>query len=210
MFIRNCLTPKKELTLLSSPMTIKDALATMKGSHYSLPVINDEGSYLGILSKRSILEYLETQDEQTTLLELYQHAISNCIDVSANESVDLHSSHFEDCLPIIVRYPFVPVLDNGEFVGIVKRSFIERTLEDCFGVGVEGTRILLGVHNQSGTLHSITKILQKYDINIISDIAFESDSSYLRRILIKIEKSPHLNKVTADIEKHGYRILEIE
>ncbi|MDV2686549.1 CBS domain-containing protein [Alkalihalophilus lindianensis] len=210
MFIRNCLTPKKELTLLSSTMTIKDALVTMKGAHYSLPVINDAGSYLGILSKRSILEYLETQDEQTTLLELYQHAISNCIDVSANDSVDLHSSHFEDCLPIIVRYPFVPVLDNGEFVGIVKRSFIERTLEDCFGVGVEGTRILLGVHNQSGTLHSITKILQKYDINIISDIAFESDSSYLRRILIKIEKSPHLNKVTADIEKHGYRILEIE
>ncbi|ADC49849.1 CBS domain protein [Alkalihalophilus pseudofirmus OF4] len=210
MFIRNCLTPKNELTLLQSSITIKEALSLMQGSHYSLPVVNEEGSYLGILSKRSILEYMETQDDRMTLTSLYEHEISNCIDVSANDSVDLHASHFEDCLPIIVRYPFVPVLDNGTFVGIVKRSFIERTLEDCFGVGVDGTRILIGVHNQSGTLHTITKILHKYDINIISDIAFEADSSYLRRILIKIEKSPHLDKVTSEIEKHGFRILEIE
>ncbi|WP_100374504.1 CBS domain-containing protein [Bacillus sp. FJAT-45037] len=210
MFIRNCLTPKNELTLLHSTMSIKHALEEMRGSHYSLPVIEADGSYVGILSKRSILEYMESQDESATLATLYKDSISNCIDVGANEYVDLREGHFEDCLPIIVRYPFVPVLDGEEFVGIIKRSLIEGTLEDCFGIGVDGTRLLLGVHNQSGTLHEITKVMNKYDINIISDIGFEADSNYLRRILIKIEPTPYLDKVKSDLEKRGVRILEIE
>lgn len=210
MFIRNCLTPKKELTLLTPNLTIGETLKIFGSSHYSLPVISQEGSFLGILSKRSILEYYETQPETATLGELHQQTIEPCIDTDANETVDLNEGHFEDCLPIIVRYPFVPVLDEEEFVGIIKRSIIEKTLESCFGVGVKGIRILLGVHDSVGTLLGITKIINKYGVNIISDIGFESDSTYLRRLLIKIEDTPNLAKILKDLNKHGYRVLEVE
>ncbi|GAE37227.1 hypothetical protein JCM9157_4495 [Halalkalibacter akibai JCM 9157] len=190
-------------------MTIGESLSIFGKSHYSLPVVAD-GTFLGILSKRSILSYYETQPDTLTLKELHQHNIGPCIDKEAIEFVDLKKSHFEDCLPIIVRYPFVPVVDGEEFVGIIKRSIIEQTLESCFGVGVKGIRILLGVHDSVGTLLGIAKIINKYNVNIISDIGFEADSNYLRRLLIKIEETPKLSKILHDLDKHGYRILEVE
>jgi hypothetical protein len=130
--------------------------------------------------------------------------------MEANEFVDLKNGHFEDSLSIIVRYPFVPVLNGEEFAGIIKRSVIEKTLESCFGVGVKGVRISLGVHDQVGTLLGVTKIINKYHVNIISDIGFESDSNYLRRLLIKIEETPKSTKISHDLTRHGYFVLEVE
>ncbi|MDT8861565.1 CBS domain-containing protein [Alkalihalobacillus sp. MEB130] len=212
MFIRNCLTPLKELVLLKPKMTIREALDVFGQSHYSLPVISEDGSsFLGILSKRSILEYYESKPAQTSLEELHKDPIDHCIEkTTSNEFVDLRKGHFEDCLPIIVRYPFVPVLDGDQFVGIIKRSIVEQTLESCFGTNVKGIRILLGVHNQVGTLLGVSKIITKYNVNIISDIGFEADSNYLRRLLIKIEETPNLAKILHDLNKHGYRVLEVE
>jgi hypothetical protein len=48
MFIRNCLTPKKELTLLNPSSTIGEALKIFRNNHYSLPVVSNDGSFLGI------------------------------------------------------------------------------------------------------------------------------------------------------------------
>jgi len=136
MFIRNCLSPKKDLTLLTPTMTIGETLKRLGTTHYSLPVVSEEGTFLGILSKRSILEYYKSQPDTISLYELHQKNIEPCIDTEANKFVDLSKGHFEDCLPIVVRYPFVPVLDGKKFVGIIKRSLIEKTLASCFGVGV--------------------------------------------------------------------------
>jgi CBS domain-containing protein len=205
------LNTKKDLILLNPEMTIGKALDILGQSHYSLPVLSKDGSsFLGILSKHSILEYYELQPLSTPLEELHKHPIFDCVEKTTSaEYVDLRKSHFEDCLPIIVRYPFVPVLNGNKFVGIIKRSIVEKTLDSCFGTNVKGIRILFGVHNQVGTLLGVSKIMTKYNVNIISDIGFEADSKYLRRLLIKIEQTPKLTKILEDLNKHGYRILEV-
>ncbi|KHF39974.1 hypothetical protein LQ50_11830 [Halalkalibacter okhensis] len=203
---------KKELVLLNPEMTIGESLDILAQSHYSLPVLSKDGSaFLGILSKRSILEYYELQPLSTSLEELHKSPIVNCIEkLAPSEYVDVRKNHFEDCLPIIVRYPFVPIFDENKFIGIIKRSLVEKTLEACFGTNVKGTRILLGVHNQVGTLLAVSKIITKYNVNIISDIGFEADSNYLRRLLIKIEETPKLTKILEDLNKYGFRVLDVE
>ncbi|WP_273847728.1 hypothetical protein [Halalkalibacter alkalisediminis] len=56
-------------------------------------------------------------------------------------------------------------------------------------MGVKGVRILLDVHDRVGTLLGITKIMNKSGVNIISDIGFESGSTYLHTVLIRYRRN---------------------
>lgn len=210
MFIKNCLTPKSELVLLSPENTIGEALDRMKEVRaYSLPVADAEGNFVGLLSKQGMFEYLENHPN-VSFAELLQKPISICVDEAAKMFVDIDSGHFEDLLPVIVRYPFVPIVENGiKFIGIVKRSAIEKALESSFGLHIPGIRIMLAVDDAEGTLLNISQIIYKYGVKIVASIAFEAGETFVRRLMMKLDENDHMDKIVADLEAHGYRVLEV-
>lgn len=211
MFIKNCMTPKRDLELLTPNMTIGEALARMKTvKAFSLPMVDEEDNFAGLISKQTMFEYLEKHPEQFSFAEFLAQPISIVLDESAKLFVDIDSGHFEDLLPVIVRYPFVPIVENGsKFIGIVKRSEIEKALESSFGLHVPGIRIMLAVDDAEGTLLRISQIIYKHGVKILASIAFEAGESFVRRIMMKLDDNNHMDAIVSDLEQHGYRVLEV-
>lgn len=211
MFIKNCMTPKRDLTLLTPQTTIGEALASMKKvTALSLPVVDSDGNFAGLISKRTMFEYLENHPDQFSFSEFLTQPIEICVDESAKLFVDIESGHFEDLLPIIVRYPFVPIVENGsKFIGIVKRSNIERALESSFGSHIPGIRIMMAVDDAEGTLLNISQIIYKNGVKIVASIAFEAGESFVRRIMMKLDYNDRMEDILKELESHGYRVLEV-
>lgn len=209
MFIKNVMTPKEELLLLKLGMTVGESLNKMHEINtLTLPVIDDEGNFVGILGKRALFEYLE-KHPTLTLEQFSDLIIDEEVDRAHNRKVDIMKDHIEDCLPVIVRYPFVPVVDGSKFVGIVKRSDLEKALESAFGLHVKGVRFMLAVDDTEGTLRSISDIFFKHRVNIISAVSFEAGDTLIRRVLIKAKSGEKTDKIAEDLEDKGYRVLEI-
>lgn len=211
MFIKNCLTPKRDLELLTPDTNVGDALARMKAvKAFSLPVVDHDGNFVGLLSKQSMFEYLENHPDQFSFAEFLQQPVSLTVDENAKLFVDIDSGHFEDLLPIIVRYPFVPIVEHdNQFIGIVKRSEIEKALASSFGADIPGIRMMLAVDDSEGTLLKISQIIYKYGVKIVASIAFEAGESFVRRIMMKIDENDRMGDITSELEAHGFRVLEV-
>lgn len=115
------LTPKTQVAFVSAAATVDEAIVTMQTSgHSTLPVLRDEGSYLGTVSEATLLARLlraETlhqpapHDEQLAQLPI-DHALPALGVAVTVESVLLR----------VADHSFLPVVDDrGAFIEIVRR-----------------------------------------------------------------------------------------
>lgn len=208
MFIRNCITYVTDLVTLKNNCTVEDAIKILQEKCLkSIPVVDEKGVFLGILSKEGLFELFESGNFKT-FDELKNVTIAKAI--AKIETLNL-DNFFEETLSIIVRYPFVPIVDEkGHLLGIVKRKDITHTLETSFGLKVPGIRILIGVPEMEGRLEKILKYAHNYHINIITALAFDAGERFNRRILLKISFTEQKDKFLKDLEKHGLKVLKID
>ncbi|AKF95104.1 CBS domain-containing protein [Brevibacillus laterosporus] len=209
MFITDCLSPLHSLTVVKPTDTIAHALEEMKkGKLLSMPVINEDGTYFGTLSKRSLFERFEQDHADKTFTEFTQLPLADGVDQNLKPLTTEHL--YEDALPIIVRYPFVPIVDeNNRFLGIIKRKDMELVLESVFGMGVKGTRITLTRFEGKGVLREISSILTEHKSNVISCVSFDSKHSGVRRILVKFKTEDNLIDIIQELENHGFAVTSV-
>lgn len=207
MFIRNCISNIRDLVTLQKDDTIGHALKVMEAHKLkSVPVINNNGKYEGILSKEGLFEVFE-KGFNGTFEELKNKNIEEIISRIQPLYLD---SRFEETLPIIVRYPFVPIVDEENMLlGIVKRKEITNALESSFGVGAAGIRILIGTAEMEGRLEKILDIAHSLHLNIITALAFDAKDKFNRRVLIKVEHTDKKEEFIDRLEKNGFKILTV-
>ncbi len=209
MFIKNCLTPYEQLIVLKLNTTVEEAIQIMNTNGLlSLPVADEDRKFTGLLSKSQLFSlwekgYYKGEWEGFAKLPISK-AVQFGVPVLTLEDV------FEDTLPIIVRYPFVPIVDDhNKLVGIVKRSEISGSLQSAFGLKVPGIRILLGMVETDGQLDKIIDITHHLNIPIITSITFDAGDTYLRRVLLKVPLNINKEKLLKSLESNGFRILTV-
>jgi hypothetical protein len=208
LFIRNCLTEMKHLTVIAPSDTLASVLEKMAG-HLSLPVVTAEGEFQGLISKRTIFEaYLAKHQSGVS----YDDFLTMDASLAMNTSVTPLSldNHFEDTIEIITQIPFVPIVDNHKFVGIVKRSDVQGALAIAFATHVESDRILLGAAEVEGALERLFNITHKLGLNVVTCVPFDASHTPLnRRIILKVEKSEKLDNLIHQLEKSGFLVIEV-
>lgn len=207
MFIRNCLTPMKELDLLQTNQSVQEAILMFKQDHLeSLPVVDETGNFKGICSYATVFKHLLKNEKQLT--DLIDIQVGDCLDdrVTALSLEDI----FELTLPIIVRYPFVPIIDEGgKFLGIVKRGDIEKGLESVFALNVPGIRLLIASLEVPGEFEKIVETIDKYGVNLIAALSFDAGDRYARRIMVKVDYNEHMEEIIDVLEHKGFNILAV-
>jgi acetoin utilization protein AcuB len=209
MYLKECLTPLSALSTVYPGDRISSALGLMKEKNlYSIPVMDHDGSFYGALSKRSLFELFEKG--------VFRGSYEEFIELPLAEGVDrtippLTLEHlFEDALPIIVRYPFVPIVDESrKFIGIIKRKDMELVLESAFGMGVKGTRMILTHYEGKGLLKEIMSILSSHNANVISCVSFDSRHHGVRRILTKYISNDSDEVIREELEQRGFVITSL-
>lgn len=209
MFLKECLTPLSSISTVYPSDKISKALELMKEKNlYSIPVMDHDGSFYGALSKRSLFELFEKG--------IFRGSYQDFIELPLAEGVDrtipklTAENLYEDALPIIVRYPFVPIVDQDEkFVGIIKRKDMELVLESAFGMGVKGTRMILTHYEGKGLLKEIMSILSAHNANVISCVSFDSEHHGVRRILTKYISDDRSDVIRKELEQRGFVITSL-
>ena len=208
MFIRNCLTQIRHLTVVQPQNTISEVLEKME-NHLSLPCVKEDNTFLGMVSKRTIFEAFQTAHAAGQSYESFlQQPVEPCIDTSV-VPLTLHA-FFEETIEIITQHPFVPIVDEGKLIGIVKRSDIQHALAIAFATNVESDRLLLGVAEVEGAFERLFNITHKLNLSVVTCVPFDAGNNPLnRRVILKVQKSSKLDTLIAQLERAGYLIISV-
>ncbi|MFC4598414.1 CBS domain-containing protein [Cohnella hongkongensis] len=124
MEISSFLLPKDKVAYLTTAQSMKEALELLETSQYSaVPVIDENGKYIGTLSEGDLLWKLKCTPELNfdNMADIPVSGIKKRI---YNECVAI-SAHMEDMLTLAADQNFVPVVDDDRvFLGIIRRKDI--------------------------------------------------------------------------------------
>ncbi len=122
MNIAMLLNPKCEISFLYSNDTVRQGLEQFRVHKYTaVPVLNDDGSYYGIIRDKEFLMYVLDSDNYS-IKDFENIKIKEIINEGSNPPVNINASA-DELISRITDYNFVPVVDSRNyFVGIITRK----------------------------------------------------------------------------------------
>ncbi|MEL7640566.1 MAG: CBS and ACT domain-containing protein [Solidesulfovibrio sp.] len=176
-----------------SPITAKPATSIMKAAklmkengYHRLPVVDDEGKLVGIVSDRDIKEASPSKATTLDMHELY-YLLSE-IKVGDIMTKTVFSVGPQDTVEkaavLLLRHNIggLPVVDEaGTVVGVITDSDIFKVLVSITGVLSGGVQFALDLPNESGSLKTVLDDLKTHDVRIISILTSYDDNTPTRR-----------------------------
>lgn len=208
MFVKSIMIPKHECIMVDSNDTVQTALDKLiKYDIDSLPVTSN-GIYEGILTRFGIYEeYFNSSMEKEEFMNSTKAG-----DIARRKDVYFHGEEiFEDVFLTLKSYSIVAVVDEQQhFVGIVTRFDVLEQFRSSFGVGKSGVRIAVACMEAEGQIAKLSDLSKVYHENIISLSTFDETDKFVRRIVLKVEKTKNLDKFLQKLEQSGFKILHIQ
>lgn len=207
MLLKDLCLPKAKITTVSDTITLQQALDTLEESGYRcIPVLADNGKkFCGNIYKMHIYRHIaqggDTSLPVTTLIKNVTKHI--CIETS-----------FYNVFFTIKELPYIAVLDkNDDFYGILPHSTMLGLLQESWNIDSGSYVLTVGLPEIKGSLHKLTKIVNKYT-SISSIMSLDSKSkNFVRRVLITlpIEVDEKLKNTIVDaLEENGHRVVSVE
>lgn len=124
MEISSFLLPKDQVAYITSSLSMLEAMNQLEEHHYTaIPIIDDEGKYIGTLTEGDLLWKLKNT-ANLTFDNMGDVPVSEIQKHVHNESVYI-KAQMEDMLTLAADQNFVPVIDaSGVFIGIIRRKDI--------------------------------------------------------------------------------------
>ena len=121
MNIMRLLVPKSLVCYIDADSTVRQALEKMRYHRYvAIPVLDDEGKYVGTLKNDDILQYF-LERESFSPRSAEENSVRDLL--SKGTAAPLyHTASMQELIDRVKEHNFVPVVDDrGCFVGIVLR-----------------------------------------------------------------------------------------
>lgn len=103
----------------------------------------------------------------------------------------------------------LPVVENGRLVGILTETDILDAFIEAMGVSGPGYRVEVGLPNRPGMLYEVAKLLNDFDVNIVS-VATAAHEDPDRKVLVLRMETNRYKLVKAALKKAGYDILSAD
>ena len=169
MFVKRWMT--KDLITVCATNTVYEAMTLMEERKIRrLPIVDEEGLLVGILSKEDILNALPSvidpsSDETTRALAVQAEVGSfmSCRPVTVSPEDPLENAAY---LMRKHKIGGIPVMQDGKLVGILSESDIFRAFTEIFGDNTEGVRVELAIEPTSAALHSVFKVLKEHHVTL--------------------------------------------
>lgn len=118
------LTPKSSVVYVTRNMTVRQALEKMEKYRYkSISILNEDGSYYGVLTEGDILWEMK-RNPGMTFKDTEKIRLEDCPRYWKYEPVSI-SADIESLIRVAEMQSFVPVVDDtGIFIGIIRRGDI--------------------------------------------------------------------------------------
>jgi len=121
MLVKDIMTPKEKLLIMSPMATVRDALKAMKEMRVRSAVVDklEESDAYGLLSYKNILETIVAEEGDIDLLNVYDVAKIPAVSVSA-----LMNVKYAARMMVNSKIKRLLVIDNNEISGILTMTDI--------------------------------------------------------------------------------------
>ncbi|WP_163101026.1 HPP family protein [Peribacillus alkalitolerans] len=207
MFVKSIMIPNHNCYVISHKDTLIKALQKLEEHKIDgLPVLDGE-KYVGIVTRYEIYEnYFQSN---LTKDEFLNSTLASDI-ATHSDNYLVGQELFENTLIELKDFPLLAVVDeNKKFLGVVTRFDVLEQFQSAFGVHRPGVRIAFTSVETEGRLARLSEIAHQFHEHIISLVTFDDTDKLVRRIVMKIEKNPNIDKFTKKVEEAGFRILDI-
>ena len=176
-----------------------------------LLVVDDKGKLVGIISDRDLKQYWASP--ATTLST---HELSYLLEKLLVEMIMIKAVTTITTETTIERAAYImqsnninalPVMENGELVGIITSTDVMDVLLEAIGMSDESVRIAVLVRDRIGTIADVTAILRDHEINIQSLITLPiRDYPDINQLVLRLsgEDGP---RAVAHLNKNHYKVL---
>lgn len=170
-------------------MGVFEAIELMKKEGIQrLPVLDDNGNLVGIVSEKSITNASPTIRgsiiefaRQLSLLTVKDVMSKEVITVYIDDPVEQAARRMSD-----LDLSILPVIDyNGKLLGVVTRSDMFKLLLELFGTRHYGIRLSFNIKDRPGVVATISEVLHSIGANIISIGNLDTENGY-STIIMKV------------------------
>ena len=207
MFAKSVMIPKEKCISIQSSESVQTALEVLEKNQIdALPVI-ENGVYKGILNR-----YIAYRAFYFSGLSKEEFLTStSLLDVVTREDTYLSIDDvFENSLVQLNDFPIIAVVEGNKFLGLVTRYDTMEQFRGAFGMDKPGVRISFTSVETEGRIARVGDIIQKFHESVISLVTFDETDKLLRRIVLKIEKRDNVQKFLKELDKSGFRVLDIQ
>ena len=205
MFVRDCMT-HKPVTLRPDSDPLAGVAICKSGKFRHLPVVDAEGRVLGVVS-RADLELFLSKSESPGVMKR-QHRVDQVEirevpllgpDYPLEEAANLMMEHKTSCLPVV---------EDGQLVGIVTETDLFKALLEVFSGQRKGIRLTALTPNLKGTLGVISTAIAEVRGDILSLNVFEGTAPDNRGLTVKVADASR-EELVAAVEPMVLEILDV-
>lgn len=211
MLIREHMTTK--VVTVPPDMPIQDCLDLMKRKAIRrVPVLGKKGKLVGIVSEEDLLN--ASPSSATSLSQWELNYLISKITVEKVMTKDVITIHpdtaLEDAARIMADNEVggLPVVEDGEIVGIITETDLFRTFVEMLGARDKGVRMVVLANDVPGKLAELASKIGAEDGNIIALSTYPGDEVGIRKVTMIVDGIPR-RRLQEMIEPAVERIVDI-
>lgn len=189
MLIRDWMT--KEVVTVTQGVSMMKASRLMKDhSIHRLPVVDEDGTLVGILSDRDVKEASPSKATTLDMHELYYLLSEVKVkDIMTRHPISMRSDDSVEHAAIIMvekRFGAIPVVDeNNKVVGIISDSDIFKVFINITGALSGGLQLAFELSIKQGSLREVLNALREHGARILSVLTSQKDDEN-RMVYIRV------------------------
>ncbi len=203
MYVSDWMT--KKVFTLEPDDYLSDVLSLIKEKKVKHVPVVKASKLKGLISDRDIKEYSPSKATSLDIYELHYllaktriknimrtKVITTTPDTPVEEAAMVMLDENIGCLP---------VLDNGNLVGIISDKDIFHALVDITGVRHGGNRICVTIEDRAGSIREVADIIRKHNFRLQGILtSYEGIKEGYRRVVIRTQGKGDFNRLRAEIE----------
>jgi acetoin utilization protein AcuB len=210
MLIKEIMT--SPVITIEPDLPIQDALELMKKENIRRTPVLKKGKLVGIVSDYDLLNASPSQATSLSVFELnYLISKSTASEVMTQEVIVVsEDTPIEEAARIRAdsKVGGLPVVKNGDVVGIVTETDLFRVLLELMGSRESGVRLTVVMADQPGELVKLAGDIAAVKGNIIALAERTGEEPGTRKVMLKIA-SIEEKQVRQIVEKLGYQISDL-
>jgi acetoin utilization protein AcuB len=181
---------------ITGEATVKEALGIIeKHKLRHLPVLDDHGRMVGIVSEKDLLR----ADEGNQVDKVMTREVITVTEYTAlEEAARIMADH---------RISSLPVMRDGKLVGIITETDLFYIFLELLGARQKGVRLTMLVPEERGMLASLTGEIAHMGGNILALGTFMGEDPTNRMVTVKVADAP-TEKLVAIMEALGMEIVD--
>ena len=193
--------------------SFQEALKTIREKKIRrLPVLDTGGRLVGIVSEKDMLYASPSPATSLSIFELHYLLAKLAVkDIMIREVVTTTGdTPLEDAARLMVdrKIGCLPVVEDGQVVGIITETDIFKSFVECLGGGEKGLRLTLRVPEKKGVLAAITGEITRRGGNILNLGTFAGEDPTERFLMIRVQEISREELVPA-LEALGEKVIEV-